>query len=138
MRLLISLSDAWLVAQKMLMHKVISDILLGQWVWWLVGNALLLMLGLEAKPQSEADATSYLWKICYCWKMSKTFSLVEMASRLRVATQSVSMVWPNNPAAWGLQTALTASTRPPVLNLYERVRARFASLGGVDLELPER
>jgi antitoxin FitA len=28
--------------------------------------------------------------------------------------------------------------RPPGLNLYERVRARFAPLGGVDLELPER
>ena len=37
-----------------------------------------------------------------------------------------------------LQTALTGAARPPGRNLYERVRARFALLGGVDLELPER
>jgi len=37
-----------------------------------------------------------------------------------------------------LQTALTGAARPPGRNLYERVRARFAPLGGVDLELPER
>src|SRR5271157_1637015 len=32
-----------------------------------------------------------------------------------------------------LQTALTGAARPPGRNLYERVRARFAPLGGVDL-----
>jgi plasmid stability protein len=37
-----------------------------------------------------------------------------------------------------LQTALAGAPRPPVRNLYERVRARFAPLGGVDLQLPER
>ena len=37
-----------------------------------------------------------------------------------------------------LQTVLTGAARPPGRNLYERVRARFAPLGGVDLELPER
>jgi antitoxin FitA len=37
-----------------------------------------------------------------------------------------------------LQTALTGPALPPALNLYDRVRARFARLGGVDLELPDR
>jgi antitoxin FitA len=37
-----------------------------------------------------------------------------------------------------LQTALTASERPPVQNLYERIRARFDPLGGIDLDLPPR
>ena len=37
-----------------------------------------------------------------------------------------------------LQTALDASGRPPGRNLYERIHARFAPLGGVDLELPPR
>ena len=32
----------------------------------------------------------------------------------------------------------TGAGGPPGRNLYERVRARFAPLGGVDLELPER
>jgi antitoxin FitA len=36
-----------------------------------------------------------------------------------------------------LQTAL-ATSRPPSRNLYERIRARFAPLGGVDLDLPPR
>ncbi len=35
-----------------------------------------------------------------------------------------------------LQTALTPQGAPPVRHLYDRVRARFAPLGGVDLELP--
>ena len=37
-----------------------------------------------------------------------------------------------------LQTALMGAVRAPTRNLYERVRARFAPLGGVDLELSER
>lgn len=37
-----------------------------------------------------------------------------------------------------LQTALTPQDAPPVCHLYDRVRARFALLGGVDLELPLR
>ena len=37
-----------------------------------------------------------------------------------------------------LQTALTAPERTSGCNLYERIHARFAPLGGVDLELPER
>ena len=37
-----------------------------------------------------------------------------------------------------LQTALTGPGRTPVRNLYERIHARFASLGGVNLELPPR
>jgi plasmid stability protein len=37
-----------------------------------------------------------------------------------------------------LQTALAEPTLPPGRNLYERVRVRFARLGGVDLELPDR
>jgi plasmid stability protein len=37
-----------------------------------------------------------------------------------------------------LQTALTPQGAPPVRHLYDRIRARFAPLGGVDLELPPR
>jgi antitoxin FitA len=37
-----------------------------------------------------------------------------------------------------LQTALTGSLRPPMRNLYERIHARFAALGGVDIDLPAR
>ncbi|MDD2878734.1 MAG: plasmid stabilization protein [Acidiphilium sp.] len=37
-----------------------------------------------------------------------------------------------------LQTALTPQETPPVRHLYDRIRARFAPLGGVDLELPPR
>jgi antitoxin FitA len=34
--------------------------------------------------------------------------------------------------------AADAPTRPPELNLYDRIRARFEPLGGVELELPRR
>jgi antitoxin FitA len=37
-----------------------------------------------------------------------------------------------------LQAALTEPAFPSGRNLYDRVRARFAQLGGVDLELPDR
>ena len=37
-----------------------------------------------------------------------------------------------------LRTALIGAVRTPKGNLYERVHARFAALGGVDLELPPR
>ena len=37
-----------------------------------------------------------------------------------------------------LQTALAESPRPPVRNLYQSIHARFAVLGGVDLDLPPR
>jgi plasmid stability protein len=37
-----------------------------------------------------------------------------------------------------LQTELTSSSRLKVRNLYERIHARFAPLGGIDLELPPR
>ncbi len=37
-----------------------------------------------------------------------------------------------------LQEALSSSKRPRSPNLYNRIRARFAPLGGVDLELPPR
>jgi plasmid stability protein len=37
-----------------------------------------------------------------------------------------------------LQTALGESARPPARNLYESIHARFAALGGVDLDLPSR
>jgi len=36
------------------------------------------------------------------------------------------------------QTALNTPQQPPGRNLYERIRARFAPIGGVDLELPPR
>jgi plasmid stability protein len=37
-----------------------------------------------------------------------------------------------------LQTVLTAPERSTDRNLYERIRARFAPIGGVDLKLPPR
>ena len=37
-----------------------------------------------------------------------------------------------------LQTALAPEDAPPMRHLYDRVRGRFAPLGGVDLELPPR
>jgi hypothetical protein len=37
-----------------------------------------------------------------------------------------------------LQTALTGVDGAPARNLYDRIHARFARLGGVDLELPPR
>jgi len=37
-----------------------------------------------------------------------------------------------------LQAALSGSRRPSGRNLYERIHARFAPLGGVNLELPRR
>jgi plasmid stability protein len=37
-----------------------------------------------------------------------------------------------------LQTALTGAGRKPKRNLYERIQARFAPLGGVELDLPPR
>ena len=37
-----------------------------------------------------------------------------------------------------LQSALKGGFQPPTRNLYERIRARFEPLGGVDLELPPR
>ena len=37
-----------------------------------------------------------------------------------------------------LETALAPQDGPPARHLYDRVRSRFAPLGGVDLELPPR
>jgi plasmid stability protein len=37
-----------------------------------------------------------------------------------------------------LQDTLREPERPPDPNLYQRIRARFAPLGGIDLELPPR
>jgi antitoxin FitA len=37
-----------------------------------------------------------------------------------------------------LQTALGENRRPQASNLYERIHARFAALGGVNLDLPPR
>ena len=37
-----------------------------------------------------------------------------------------------------LQPALSAPERPAVRSLYDRIHARFAALGGVDLDLPLR
>ncbi len=37
-----------------------------------------------------------------------------------------------------LQSALNASARPGNRSLYERVGARFAPFGGIDIELPQR
>ena len=37
-----------------------------------------------------------------------------------------------------LQTTFKTSERPVSRNLHERIRARFAPLGGIDLDLPAR
>jgi plasmid stability protein len=37
-----------------------------------------------------------------------------------------------------LQTVLQPPERLPERNLYERIRARFAPIGGIDLKLPPR
>ena len=37
-----------------------------------------------------------------------------------------------------LQTVLVPYDAPPTRHLYDRVRARFAPLGGVEIELPPR
>jgi plasmid stability protein len=37
-----------------------------------------------------------------------------------------------------LRTALMTPTKQPRRDLYERIRARFAPLGGMDLEVPRR
>lgn len=37
-----------------------------------------------------------------------------------------------------LRTSLTQPAQVPERNLYDRIRARFAPLGGVDLDLPPR
>jgi antitoxin FitA len=37
-----------------------------------------------------------------------------------------------------LRAALSGAERPRASNLYERIHARFAPLGGVELELPPR
>ena len=55
--------------------------------------------------------------------------------RIRAATHGHSM---EAEARRILQAALRNPDRPSERNLYERIRARFAPLGGVDLELPPR
>jgi plasmid stability protein len=37
-----------------------------------------------------------------------------------------------------LQLVLGETQRPPERNLYDRIHARFAALGGVDLDVPSR
>ena len=37
-----------------------------------------------------------------------------------------------------LETVLAPQDKPPARHLYDRIRARFAPFGGVDLELPPR
>jgi plasmid stability protein len=55
--------------------------------------------------------------------------------RLRAARHGRSM---EAEARRNLQGALSASGAPPARNLYERIHARFARLGGIELELPPR
>ena len=55
--------------------------------------------------------------------------------RIRAAEQGHSM---EAEARRILQTALIGQNRPITRHLYDRVRARFAPLGGVDLGLPPR
>jgi antitoxin FitA len=56
--------------------------------------------------------------------------------RVRAAARGHSM---EAEARCILQTALTASVRPPARNLYERIHSRFVGLGGADdVVLPPR
>jgi plasmid stability protein len=55
--------------------------------------------------------------------------------RIRAATHGHSM---EAEARRILHAALRAADRPTGKNLYERIRARFEPLGGVDLDLPPR
>ena len=55
--------------------------------------------------------------------------------RIRAAEQGRSM---EAEARRILQTALAEPLHPARHNLYERIHARFAALGGVDLDLPPR
>jgi plasmid stability protein len=55
--------------------------------------------------------------------------------RVRAAEQGHSM---EAEARRILQAALTTTQSAPDTNLYDRIRARFAPLGGVSLELPPR
>jgi plasmid stability protein len=55
--------------------------------------------------------------------------------RVRAAQHGVSM---EAEVRRILQTVLSPQNSPAVHHLYDRVRARFAAVGGVDLELPAR
>ncbi|PZR89151.1 MAG: plasmid stabilization protein [Hyphomicrobiales bacterium] len=55
--------------------------------------------------------------------------------RVRAAARGLSM---EAEARRILQSALSGSARPTGRNLYDRIRTRFAPLGGVSLELPPR
>jgi len=55
--------------------------------------------------------------------------------RVRAAHRGHSM---ESEARLILQKALSANEEPAARNLYERIRARFERLGGVELELPPR
>jgi len=55
--------------------------------------------------------------------------------RLRAARHGHSM---EAEARRILQSVLSTSHERPARNLYERIHARFARFGGIDLELPRR
>jgi plasmid stability protein len=61
--------------------------------------------------------------------------VVKERLRLRAAEHGHSM---EAEARRILQAALGSSRPPPSRNLYERIHARFAAIGGVDLDLPPR
>jgi antitoxin FitA len=69
------------------------------------------------------------------WTSSRLDPAIKARLRIRAAEHGRSM---EAEARRILQMALGESGRPPVRNLYERIQARFAPLGGVDLELPPR
>jgi plasmid stability protein len=62
-------------------------------------------------------------------------STIKARLRVRAAERGNSM---EAEARNILQTALITSGQPPGRNLFERIHARFAPLGGVDLDLPPR
>jgi antitoxin FitA len=61
--------------------------------------------------------------------------LIKERLRVRAAEHGHSM---EAEARRILQTSLSASGPPPNRNLFDRIHARFAPLGGVDLDLPPR
>jgi plasmid stability protein len=62
-------------------------------------------------------------------------STIKERLRVRAAEHGPSM---EAEARRILQKALSGAGRIPARNLYERIHARFAPLGGIDLELPRR
>ncbi len=90
-------------------------------------HALLALLYEQRKSSSKGNSVAAL-------TIRNLDSAVKDRLRVRVAEHGHSM---EAEARQILQTALAAATARNA-NLYDRVRARFASLGGVALDVPKR